>query len=128
MANFHLDPEQLEYEKRNLFVLFNANNAFNENMAFIRPATFFICIQQLYLDPVFNCCYVNANRKECGHGNLLSLDAVKKFIKAVVKRNRLKKTDRLKEIADSIETVDDVIELEKKYPELFVVNDYRGKE
>lgn len=124
MAN--LDLDQLEYEKNNLFVLFQKNNAFNENMAFIKPATFFICIQQLYLDPVFNCCFVSANRKECGHGNLLSLDAVRKFIKAVVKRNRLKKSDRLKEIADSIETVDDLIDLGKKYPEMFVVNDYRG--
>lgn len=123
MANFYLDPERLEYEKKNLFVLFQKNNAFNSNMAFLKPETFFICIQQLYLDPVFSCCYVRKDRKECCEGKLMSFDGVKNFIKNVSDEYHLRET---KKIADEIKTIDDVVALEKKYPKLFVVNDYRG--
>lgn len=125
MGNFHLDPDQLEYEKKNLFLLFQKNNAFNSNMAFLKPETFFICIQLLYLDPVFNCCYVRKDRKECCEGNLISFDGVKNFIKTVSNEYHLRK---IKKIADEIKTIDDVVALEKRYPKLFVVNDYRGNE
>lgn len=124
MSNYG-NLNKLENETKNIFILFRKNKNCMENFSSLFPKKFFIAIQQLYLDPVYYCVYAK-NKKAGFHGDFIKLDGVKNFIKTVLADCRKKKLGE--QIADEILSIEDLKNIEYKYPDLFAVNDYRRNE
>lgn len=123
MSNYG-NLNKLENETKNIFILFRKTKNCMENFSFLFPKKFFIAIQQLYLDPVYYCAYAK-NKKSGFYGDFLKLDGVRNFIKAMLAGCRKKKLGE--QIADEILSIEDLKNIEYKYPDLFAVNDYRGE-